>query len=540
MARHVWHKHKSTRIALAVAGFIAFLVITLATGASMFFQYTIFATEERVFTPRDIQTPAVETLLTARFYCPKTLPGFACQTDEIGRAMMVLALLAVAAVVLALWQKKERKKRRWLVFLLLPLVLFVSILILNRIPVLVAAQLATNASEEIRDHAKVVETPHSRSQAGITDDIASIAATLKKHKQPPIYYEYKPLAEAVYHATGNTHSENDTLYRAVILPQTAYHEFPANEASFDALLFSNNVLIVGSASGDLVQHLAPSLAHTIIAASYAAHLKNTSPTITVLSKSEYNVVLAKKAEEHKGEIAAAINEIKSAIQEVENFIAYANSIKNSSRYRASIEADIAEAQYYLGQYRWALGAHQQAYADFEKNPITPELQAGIFTPPKNIYIKFFDKEQVPFASYIAVMIHEALHYEDSGNSRDIPVALEEGITDYLASRLIQKFLTPQSLITFSPTYEGYPEFIRFISHIVRRVPENDLLDAYFSRDEAALKKLISTQYDEKLYEAFIQKTDQLYYLGTKKDGRDALIADIEALFSATPSSEKKN
>lgn len=539
MARHIWHKHKSTRIALAVAGFIAFLVVTIATGASVFFQYTIFATEERAFSIHHIQTEAVDKLLATSFYCPSSLPAFVCYTDEVGRGFMVFLLCAVAAVTLAVWHRRVRKKLRWLVFFLLPLVLFVTITILARVPVLVVAQLTANAKEEIQSSSVKVQTPEARLASGIVDDIASIAAILKKHNTVPTYYEYLPLAEATYHASGVTHEDKDTLYRAVILPQTAYHEFPSSTAPFDAVLFPNNVLIVGTSTGDLVQHLAPAVAHTILSASYSAHLKATPPTITVLSEKEYNEVLARKAEEYKQRLAATIADIKAAIREVEAFIAYASGIKNNSRYRASIEADIAEAQQYLSQYRWALSSHQEAYAEFERNPITPEFQSGIFTPPKSIHIKFYDKENVPFASYLAVTLHELLHYEDGGSTRDIPLVLEEGITDYLTTRLIEQFMTKQAAITFVPTYEGYPEFINFIEHLLMRIPEQTFVEEYFHRNEPGIKKLVDTYYDAKTYDQFIQKTDQLYYLGNKKEGRDTLIADIEALLDATPSSEKK-
>ena len=144
----------------------------------------------------------------------------------------------------------------------------------------------------------------------------------------------------------------------------------------------------------------------------------------------------------------------------------------------------------------------QAYAAFfdAESKLTNSLKVnipselGLYVPEDSLKIVMNNNNPRGIADYFETVAHEYLHYASHVKSgKTLTTALfEEGLTEYFARRAIENSLAINTNL-------GYPVFVRIIAQITKIIPETELADIYFAKDENALENALDRVYGENFY-----------------------------------------
>jgi hypothetical protein len=144
----------------------------------------------------------------------------------------------------------------------------------------------------------------------------------------------------------------------------------------------------------------------------------------------------------------------------------------------------------------------QAYADFfdAESKLTNSLKVnipselGLYVPENSLKIVMNTYTPRDITDYFETVAHEYLHYASHAKSgKTLTTALfEEGLTEYFARRAIENSLEINTNL-------GYPVFIKIIEQITKIIPETELADIYFAKDEKALENALDRVYGENFY-----------------------------------------
>jgi hypothetical protein len=145
----------------------------------------------------------------------------------------------------------------------------------------------------------------------------------------------------------------------------------------------------------------------------------------------------------------------------------------------------------------------QAYADFFESEskltdslkVNIPLEVGLYVPPSEIKIVLNTSAQHGVADYFETVTHEYLHYAShQANGKPLNVALfEEGLTEYFAKNIIKNSLKVDTTL-------GYPVFVKILDQITKIIPEEELADYYFTKDEKGLEKSLNRVYGDNFYQ----------------------------------------
>jgi hypothetical protein len=140
---------------------------------------------------------------------------------------------------------------------------------------------------------------------------------------------------------------------------------------------------------------------------------------------------------------------------------------------------------------------------FLKKNIPSEF--GAFTPNNTIKIVIDNTSAHAIADYFETLTHEYLHYSSYVDNKSFSCAFfEEGFTEYFARMAIKNELN-------TSTNLGYPVFVKIISQMTKRIPETDLADIYFTKDQAALENILNKVYGDNFYKDNLITFETLQY-----------------------------
>lgn len=146
---------------------------------------------------------------------------------------------------------------------------------------------------------------------------------------------------------------------------------------------------------------------------------------------------------------------------------------------------------------------QQTLIGLTSTNIPSEL--GVFTPPDSIKIVVNSKSSHSIGDYFETLAHEYLHYASYTAGKRLDSSFfEEGLTEYFARQTIQDTLQVDTNI-------GYPVAVKILSDLTNRIPESDLADIYFSKDQAGLEKTLDLTYGDTFYKETITLFESLQY-----------------------------
>lgn len=131
-----------------------------------------------------------------------------------------------------------------------------------------------------------------------------------------------------------------------------------------------------------------------------------------------------------------------------------------------------------------------------------EYSVGISIGNDTVYMRFNDGVAID-SDYIRTMVHELLHTYSYSNQGSLPVALDESMTDYLAT----KSLGFDELD--SVRVSGYPLEMQVLLALMEKIPTSDLIDCYFNKDEPKFKKLMAQYFPQVDYKEFTTRFNDL-------------------------------
>ncbi len=139
------------------------------------------------------------------------------------------------------------------------------------------------------------------------------------------------------------------------------------------------------------------------------------------------------------------------------------------------------------------------------------LELGLFVPDDSIKIVLNTGNLHGIADYFETVTHEYLHYASSAQSgKTLSVALfEEGLTEYFARKIIMNSLNVN-------IDGGYPVYVKIISQITQMIPESELADYYFGKDEQGLENALNRVYGQNFYQDNVILFETLQYATDNK------------------------
>lgn len=146
---------------------------------------------------------------------------------------------------------------------------------------------------------------------------------------------------------------------------------------------------------------------------------------------------------------------------------------------------------------------REQLTDISSNNIPSEL--GVFIPEDEIKIVLINQDSNSVASFFSTLIHEYLHYESYTKGKRFESAFfEEGLTEYFARETIKDSMQVNTNV-------GYPAVINIIKVMLQRIPETDLADLYFTKDQEGLEETLDLVYGENFYKDNIVLIESLLY-----------------------------
>ena len=208
----------------------------------------------------------------------------------------------------------------------------------------------------------------------------------------------------------------------------------------------------------------------------------------------------------------ATNEINKKIIEEDQRIAL-NYFNDANKINAEIDILLKDQRKNLNQFledKDQLSLNQGLYS-----------AASAFNND-TIYIRYYDGMLVA-NDLIRLTIHELLHIYSYYPEDVLPVAFDEGMTDYLATKALG--FNEQDSVRVS----GYPLEVQVIFALLEKVPEEDLLSSYFTKDEKKLQTLFETYFPKTDYKSFIREYNKIfdatYYVDGESNSFDIELFD---------------
>jgi len=581
--------------------FLVFLVIYLLGNFFLYSQYTQslkqFALNIKIFTLSEVVNYHPINLLADKFDCQ--IANGLC--DNYSLLLISLFIILEGFVIYSIFKYRRTIRKRVILLytLSLQILLIVPFLAILIVPYRLFPALTQQADKEIENSIQLLLNENERQKQGITNDLTLIERTIEANDSLPLLNVANPKEEAILQTMGITIESKDSLYRLAVIPYQVYFpEKPSlskEKIEFEALLFPNNTLVPIKINKNLLTSLMPALTRKTVKKEFSKYSKKSEPRIDTINSKEYlelrkieNEKIKKGIKNHiinlnnfikesdgiiqinQGIINSYPSDKQNAQNEYENYnrkwgswyqecknqlgsdpiceegkgkieqgigilkenIQIVESDKNQAEQNAKLQLDYkngAISDLYIAK---------ENYQNFLKNPITPENESGVFVSPNQIHIRYDDEIEVPFSEYFSTFIHEYLHYFSSQNINDLPTFLEEGLTDYFNEKFLQGFFKADSL----ENHLGYPNEVKILHKIAETIPEEKLMNVYFTKSESQFKNNFNTYFKTIGYERFINAVQQITFTNPKDtELKEKLTTEIIELLSqkqATTSGQK--
>jgi len=384
--------------------------------------------------------------------------------------------------------------------------------------------------------------PHS---LGILTDRNIIVKTLKTNNKPPQIIasdndQYKELQAITTATTGISN-----FYGSSILPSIpSFFVLPIKKIGSSVLI--DQTLIISEVNQEDLQTYSPLVGYLFLKSYFPDRAIKAFPKVYVMDEKEYQkyrtIDFAKKVADVKSQLdqtnqsvatlSAAIQNDNSQIAYNKNFVTSGylkrdkqyNSCIALGNYRSNVFYHTNSKDYCQSQVSALDNAIQKASSDLDtwnkqlsddqnnlamsklyvtffkaqvnlgdilKSNIPHEL--GAFDPPDTIKILINTTSSHAIADYFETVVHEYLHYVSYNDKKSFTASFfEEGLTEYFARMAIQNDLN-------ASTNLGYPVYVKIISEITKIVPESELADIYFSKDELGLRTSLDRVYGDNFF-----------------------------------------
>lgn len=335
--------------------------------------------------------------------------------------------------------------------------------------------------------------------------------------------------------------EELTIYEGVVLPLVAKFSGASDQSSNFYVPSTNSVVytnfVKDKTDSVIIQLVYNHLKHNVSSLVSSAFMQGTVPSVKYLDDTEYVPYLNKKQEEVD---ARYMKDFQSTIQDNEKVVAECKSV-NAANTKLVVEQEadyrnncvLAENYSDCSEFKKTIEDNKNIsreavdqcqenivdltfqYAELEtmktemqqkgsnvlegqKN----ELSNGMYFPDiQSVYIRVVP-DQDSFI-YLSTLLHELLHHYSNGGY-DLPVFLNEGITEYLTFKSFD--LSDYEIARNG----GYFKESQIVMALLERIPEDELMVTYFKNDANSLEKVFKEYFPDVNYKDFLAKGDLLY------------------------------
>jgi hypothetical protein len=321
-----------------------------------------------------------------------------------------------------------------------------------------------------------------------------------------------------------------------------------------SLVMVGNTLIVSELNKDDVQSVSPTIAKIFLKHYFKSrYLKENAPNMTVMGRQDYLTFREKQIDDQVAKLDDVIQKIKDYISTLYGSISTdkqkisvnQNGLDSSISQRDSAYDYCLNAGYHF--YGYFYHTFNQSYCDssrsswdniiagFQKNisdwqgqlqydqkqlsdyqgfsdyvanirdlvdsqrDTTPQ-ELGIFEPDNNIKVVLDSTSPKAIDNYFETLIHEYLHYTSYiSDKKELDHFFEEGLTEYYARKTIKDNLGINVNL-------GYPLISKLIEQMMTKIPESELQDIYFTKDQSQLTAALDNAYGKNFYQ-----DTQLYF-----------------------------
>lgn len=446
------------------------------------------------------------------------------------------------------------------------ILIFITVHALYLTPLILLVAAETHAVDGMLAHARaeVVAAQSAisnQADPSITYDLETAVTTIAS-SSAPIYLLSGDFDQDVLITSLNIEAK-DSFYRAAVLPFVVLSD---NTLSIphEVILFTSHKLAISPKISQMgLQRILSTLAlHSLKLSEIKDKIVGVKdPKISFLEESEYNELENKKIEQRKAQYLAYLSDISKNIKQNNQYItdterAIANLKNDKSSYEARVrpllaecintygetecaeprdiinrsvadyDAEISQAESYLAEAKSLVpvlsrqySLAKESYEQFLDYPITPELQAGLFEPPANIFIKYLSGESshTP-ANYYYTLLHELVHYYSYSPKDDTPLFIEEGITDLLALRVGGENSAKSGKV------DGYPQEIQVAERLFDILGQDEAKKLFFAKSKSGWQRELDKVCGKGCYKELEDTATQLTY---------APVGDIENRTSLT-------
>lgn len=583
---------RKTQILLLACSLTAFLVSSIYSK----WIYKLSINERAFDINYDISTTPADILNNA----------LTCNDDAIfsncGPILVIFLVLPVVGEIACIaflftLRKSSRKRVLVLFFIIFQLVLAGILFYYLYIPERAVNALTKKANSEIKQAIELLNSKEQLNQVLATpaDCISCTINKIEQSEKLPLIIDTNPAEIAVMKIGGTDLNSKSSFYKAVVIPYLLFNkgnnsdlDNDLSKSYFEMILFPDSTLIIGFATRQSVQSLAPILSRRLLQQQLSDYAENKRVIeFNVLDQKDYVNYQTIEEEKSKKEILNAINEVKNDISYldgiitdnqniIDNYEANVNRNKDDYDYyvsdlqetydrlcetndypeckalksrinenrqvvekeRADLDENRKNAEIYNNEahasrqeYISVLDSLQRTYNKMLNEPITAEYQDGIsYTSQGKTFINFYTTDTTKsFNAYLFTSLHEYLHqisYTDGESG--LPMCLEEGITDRTAALLLKE------ITQNSDDYITYVFEEGVVNIMLDTIPFDELMGVYFDKSDTRLKSLFEKYYDSSSYKDFVNKCNYLYYTDVNDlEAKNQNYKDILDIFLAS-------
>ncbi len=382
---------------------------------------------------------------------------------------------------------------------------------------------------------------------GATTDKKVILNSLKTGSSPPkiIVSQGNQFKTLLAVATATSGSNN--LYGSYFLQNVPAILVVPIKTQNSTMILVDNYLILTSVKTTDIQTVSPVLAYLFIKQYFPTRNIKSFPKVAIMDRQEYVSYRKNDARQQLAKIDAQVSKIEATMVSISAKIQNDKSLVTYNQNQVKKASVQAEAQYHkcinAGTYTGGVLHHyysesdcrsllaswntviepgnqnisdsdkqmqydqsqldqNQSYLDIYKvqRTLVQKLsenvphELGVFKPPDSIRLELDAVKTQSLADYFETLTHEYFHYASyTPKSRLTDLFFEEGFTEYFARQTIKEELN-------TDTNLGYPVQVKIIGEIAKTIPESELADIYFNKDEAHLEQALDRVYGDTFYQ----------------------------------------
>lgn len=381
---------------------------------------------------------------------------------------------------------------------------------------------------------------------GVTNDVNTITNKLKAFSEPPQIIAtdndaHKELVAIAMATTGTSSFYGNVVLSA--LPRLSV--FPIEKSSSSMLLLDNTLIVTRLDRTDLTK-VSPIIGYLYAQRYFPTRALKTNPKVSVMTTQEFASYRKQDAKNKLQQLTADISLLQTEVSSLsatiqqdtdaitqnqklihdtyatqddkENQCIAAGTVQNGKFVRTypdsycknlspdtdtivakanntidklTTEIQTSKAQQSVYKQYVTFFTAQQKVAQVSQANIPYEL--GVFVPKNGIQLVLDETSVHEAADYFETLTHEYFHFASyQEKSHFASSFFEEGLTEYFARQAIQDELN-------TSTNLGYPVFVKIIAQMTKRIPESELADIYFSKDEQQLEATLNRVYGDNFY-----------------------------------------